>query len=453
MKIALVMCNDMHADLEKANLLLSRISHGDIVTDYTIADTVIVYACAFGKFKSYSVKVIADVRIHAKPNATVIVTGCLAQLCYEDLIGIPGIQVQSFDRLLASFDQIESMHKVIRQNTIIISEGCCHRCTYCVYPQFCGIYKSKPIEQILEEIRDIYDTESTICISGAQETSDYGIDLYHYQAFPQLMKKILDEFPKSQFVIGWFHPSGLSNDLVQTIIEHKNISEIMLHIQHNDSEILKAMNRQYQIEDITTKLERIKQSRPDLIISTEIIVGFPGETDEKFSSLVDYLSRGYFDDIAVASYEKVEGTKAAKMTNQVPKEVAHKRMEIIHEKFNATCYEAPNAEEESETIIDTYLQAYYMLKNMPNKMLTDETMQKYSLIAGVDTLEKFNFDGEFEKIISIISNSRDELACTRAKRILASTYTKEVLEIAYRIIQESDLKPGFKSRAQKILIE
>lgn len=454
MKIALIMCNDMHADLEKANILLAKIPNSDITTDYTIADVIIIYACAFGSNKSYSVKVIADVRMNAKSDAKVIVTGCLAQVFRKDLEYIPNIQVKSFGELLKCFEKKdETTSKSIRQNTVIISEGCLYKCSYCVYPKVCGgKYKSKPIEQIIDEVRVLNETESTICISGAQETSEYGVDLYKKPQISRLMAQIAEEFPNTKFIIGWYNPSRLGN-IVQTIINHDNISEIMLHIEHNDPEILRKMNRSYDIVSISDYLRILREKRPDLIISTEVIVGFPGETDEKFDNLVLYLSQGYFDDIAVASYEKVEGTNAAKMNDQVPKEVANKRMEVIQKRFNATCYPAPSAEEESETINDIYLKAYYLLKGMPKKVLNNEAMQKYSNIAGVDTKSKLEFEKEFEKIVSIISNARDELASKRAKKYLTTVYTKEILTFANEIIQGGAFKPGFKSKAKNILIE
>ncbi len=453
MKIALVMCNDMHADLEKANILLAKIPQSNITTDYTIADVIIIYTCAFGSNRAYSVRVIADVKMHAKPDAKVIVTGCLTKIYREDLEYIPGIQVVDFNNVIKYFENNNSRKKSIKQNTVIISEGCLQQCSYCVYPKLCkSEYKSKPKEQVIEEVKDLYSTESTICISGAQETALYGIDLYNHRAFGELMEIIAKKFPNSQFIIGWFHPNYLK-DIISVIKENENISEIMLHIEHNDREILKAMNRQYNIDELTNNILLLRKCRPDLIISTEVIVGFPGETDEKFTNLVKYLSQGYFDDVAVATYEKVDGTPASKMSNQVPKEVANRRMEVIRKEFNATCYPAPNAEEESETISDTYLKAYYMFKKMPAKILTDEFIQKYSNIAGVDTKVKFEFEKEFEKIVTIISNSRDDLACTRAKKYLASVYTNEVLEFVNEIIEMGAFKQGFKTKAKNILIE
>lgn len=452
MKIALVICNDMHMDIANANNILNHIVQlkgYEVVCDYTIADIVIVVTCAFGPNKMYSMRVIADVRLNAMPDANVIVTGCLVKINSEDLSEIPGINVVPFDELIKSFKTKSLSKQFIPQNKVIISEGCLHRCSYCVYPQLVGIYKSKSMENVLKEVETLYDCESTIYITGAQETSDYGVDLYGQRKFAELMEKIVTNFPNSKYVIGWFHPAGLTDDVMSLIIKHKNIVEIMLHIQHVSPDILAEMNRP-KIGDMDYKINFLKSHRPDLIISTEVIVGFPGETDSQFQELVTYLEKGYFTDIGVASYEPVIGTKAAEMPNQIPKEVKNERMKYIANRFEATCY--PADENSSESVLDEYIKAHSFLKQLPKNILTAESRQKYGYIAGVDTREKMDILTHFNFVFRKISEARSEFEFSKSQKSI-ERYTEEARKMFYTIIENGEFKEALKSRAKRLLLK
>lgn len=452
MKIALVICNDMHMDIANANNILNHIMQlkgYEVVCDYTIADIVILLTCAFGPNKMYSMRVIADVRLNAMPSAKVIVTGCLVKINSDDLSAIPGINVVPFDELIKSFKTKSLSKQFIPQNKVIISEGCLHRCSYCVYPQLVSIYKSKSMEDILKEVEVLYDYESTIYITGAQETSDYGVDLYGQRKFAELMEKIVTNFPNSKYVIGWFHPAGLTDDVMSLIIKNKNIVEIMLHIQHVSPDILAKMNR-VKIEDIDYKINCLKSHRPDLIISTEVIVGFPGETDFQFQELVNYLDKGYFTDIGVASYELVLGTKAAEMQNQIPQRVKNERMKYIANRYEATCY--PADENSSESVLDEYIKANNFLKNLPKNILTAEARQKYGYIAGIDTREKLDILKHFKFVLRTINEARSEFEFSKSLKSL-ECYTGEARRMFLTIIQDADYKEALKYRAKRLLLK
>lgn len=196
-------------DIANANTIVNHLmaTGYEVVCDYTIADTVIILTCAFGPHKMYSVDVIADVRINAKPSAKIIVTGCLEKLCHSDLEAIPGIDVIPLNEVFVTLAKPTTVKQYIPQNKVIISTGCLHKCSYCVYPKIVGMYKSRPMEDILDEIEAMHANESTIYITGAQETADYGVDLYGKRNFAELMRKIVTRFPDCNYVIGWFHPA------------------------------------------------------------------------------------------------------------------------------------------------------------------------------------------------------------------------------------------------------
>ena len=449
-KVAVILCNDMHMDIAKANTLLSSIMQNEayeVVCDYTIADIVIVITCAFGPHKMYSVRAIADVQINCKKDAEILVTGCLLKTIYDVLRAIPGITVISFEELLKKFKSLyEKKINVIPQNKVIISEGCLHKCSYCVYPQIFSGYKSKPIDEVLNEIKELYESESTIYITGAQETSDYGIDLYGKRRFDVLLEQIVTNYPNCNYVIGWFHPAGLTDDVISIIANNPNIIEIMLHIQHVDESILKSMNRT-SFEDTNNKIQKLRNLRSDLLISTEVIVGFPGETEEKFNNLVEYLNRGYFSDIGVASYERVFGTKAALLPNQVPNFEKEKRMNFIKNNFSATIYPAT----ENTFIIGEYLDAHKKLTSMPKNILKDR--QKYNLIAGIDTDAKLDeFYTHLSDVLECVTNARTTFDFERNQKYVFEKYTSEARKFFLSIIQNGDFKDSIKQRAAKLLL-
>lgn len=367
-KYSLIMCSNMHMDIETANELLSINKHIDWVADYTIADVIIIMTCAFGTKKKYSMYVIADAIKNAKANAQIIATGCLTKTNENELKAIPNLEVKSFEEvksMLKSYIPCNIRENTvvckIPQNTVVISKGCLKKCSYCVYPLIEDKYTSKPIEEVLKEVEKMCKSAPVIYISGAHETSDYGIDIYGYRAFPKLLDQICTNFPNCKYVIGWFHPSGLTNEFINVVKKHKDvIVQIMVHIQHINDKLLRLMNRP-SFKTTETRIQKLHKEIPNLKISTEVIVGFPGETEEMFYELVAYLekNREVFSDVGVASFEPVINTKAAQLEGLLSMSVRNERMEIIKKKFNATAYEAPK---DFESLILSYLEACYLLE-------------------------------------------------------------------------------------------
>ncbi len=372
MKYSIILCSDMHMDIDKANFLFEVNSCIEWVSDYKVADVIIIMTCAFGTKKRYSMFVIADVIKSSKPNAKIIAIGCLAKLNKTELKSIPRLEVKSFEEVIEMLRQEQNCNKEscevckIPQDTVIISNGCLKKCSYCVYPLLETKYTSKPIEQVLAEVENLYQKVPIIYISGAHETSDYGIDLYKHRAFPALTEKICTKFQDQKFVIGWFHPDGLTDEMLEILAKHKNVVQIMVHIQHVNNDLLRGMNRP-SFEKTEARIQKLHALRPDLGISTELIVGFPGETEEMFNHLVNYLeiNRSVFTDIGVASYEPVINTKATQLPNLPSLEVRNQRMETIKAKFGATGYEAPK---DFEPLLLSFFEACYLLDKCASKM-------------------------------------------------------------------------------------
>ncbi len=455
-KIAIIMCNDMHMDLERSNILLNYIvqngNYEIVCDDYTIADIVIIQTCAFGNGKRYSMQIIADVRVNANPNAKIIVTGCLLSINQEELKAIPGIEVKSFEELIHMFKKadIHLYKEIVPQNKVIISEGCLKKCSYCVYPLIVGKYISKPMEDILSEVARLYETETNIYLTGAQETSDYGRDLYGKPVFAKLLQKVCTQFPNCNYIIGWFHPAGLTEEMISVIAQNKNVIEIMLHIQHVDETILKNMNRP-TMKFTDERIQKLRKLRPDLAISTEVIVGFPGETQLEFQKLVNYLNKGYFTDIGVASYEQVLGTDASVMENQIPEGIKKERLKFIQTKFKACIYPG-NKDNFTMSIIEEYMKAYELFCHLPKYILNNR--QKYNCIAGVDTKAKTEeWEEILKEILEEIIDSRSDFDFQKRKKYVTEKYTIEARMLFYIMIERGNFKEGIKQRAKKLLLD
>lgn len=396
MNMSLILCSDMHMDIEKANQLISN-SNQEWVSDYTLADIIIIFTCAFGSKKEYSMYVIADVIRNAKPGSRVIATGCLAKINEAELNVIPNLEVKSFEEVkLIVGNSYSSKQKKIWHNKVIISNGCLKKCSYCLYSLLEKTYHSKPIDAVLTEVEDMYQVEDTIYITGAHETSDYGVDLYGKRKFDELLEQICKKFPDCNYVIGWFHPAGLTDQLIDVIAKYKNIVQIMIHLQHVDNQILKDMNRPC-FEWTEERILKLHKVRPDLSISTEFIVGFPGETEDKFYSLCEYIksNQHIFDDIGVASYEPVLNTKAAQLANLPDYSIRNERMEFIKREYGATAYSAPI---DFKPVLSYYLEASYSLALIPNMCIEAKFRQIYPYIAGTDTEFKMKFLENFPKV-------------------------------------------------------
>lgn len=451
--ISIIMCNDMHMDIERVNELISHIhcnKNYKIICDYTKADLVIIITCAFGEGRKNSMYKIADVQKNAKQSSKIIVTGCLVSTNKEELEKIEGIVIKKFEDLKKFFikntsDKEICYRQFIKQNVVVISSGCLKKCNYCVYSLISNNYISKSKEQILKEVEELYNEEITIYISGGLETSDYGIDLYGKRSIASLLDEICTKYPNCNYVIGWFHPSGITTDFLKVLEKNKNITEIMMHIQHVDNKILKSMGRE-TFESIDLKINKLKEIRPDIRLSTEVIVGFPGEGEKEFQKLVEYLDKSQFEDIAVASYEPVKGTKAYNFYNENSKEVRKSRMEYISRRYKAHKYPEP---EDNNSLLENYNMAIKDIRDIP-MILTEKSRQKYPYIAGTDTTKKMQMERIISDTFEKIVNVRDEITMSKLKNWLHYTYTEEFRKYLYLFFKKTNSK--ISTKAKKILL-
>ena len=213
-----------------------------------------------------------------------------------------------------------------------IAEGCDNKCTYCAIPYIRGKYRSRSEEAILSEAQALADDGVKEIIVVAQDTTRYGIDLYGEKRISSLLKKLCLIDGIEWVRIHYSYPEELDDVLIQTIKnEEKIVKYLDIPVQHGSSSVLKRMGRKTSREKLEALIEKLRREIPDITLRTSIIAGFPGETEEEFSELCEFLEKVKFDRVGVFAYSCEEGTPAARMKDQLPTEIKETRRDKVME--------------------------------------------------------------------------------------------------------------------------
>lgn len=220
--------------------------------------------------------------------------------------------------------------KFFYKSGINIMFGCNNFCSYCIVPYVRGRERSREPEEILQEIRRLADDGVVEIMLLGQNVNSYGRNLEHPISFAQLLQEIekIDGIKRIRFMTS--HPKDLSDELIQVMKDSSKICRhLHLPLQAGSNRILQAMNRNYTKEQYLSLVEKIKTAIPDIAITTDIIVGFPGETSEDVNETIEVVKQAGFDNAFTFIYSKRTGTKAAAMEDQVPKEVVKDNFERL----------------------------------------------------------------------------------------------------------------------------
>ncbi len=356
MKLLLVSlgCDKNLVDSEEMLALLSERGY-EITDDEKSAEAAVINTCCFiDAAKKESIEEILSLGKLKKSASlkVLVVTGCMAQRYKEEILkempevdaivgttGISGIA----DAVDAAFegkktvlikDASESRKAVLkrvvstggRHAFLKIAEGCDKNCTYCIIPKIRGHYRSRPMEELTDEARDLVNGGVRELILVAQETTIYGTDLYGRKSLHILLQKLC-EIPGLKWVrILYCYPEEIYPELIRTIADEPKICHYLdLPIQHASDEVLKRMNRRTTREDLEILIGALREEIPDIILRTTLITGFPGETDDDHKELLSFVEKMKFDRLGVFTYSREEGTPASLMKPQVPKKTARKR--------------------------------------------------------------------------------------------------------------------------------
>ena len=212
-----------------------------------------------------------------------------------------------------------------------IAEGCDNRCAYCVIPSLRGRYRSRTMESLLAEAKKLADDGVQELIVIAQDITRYGTDLYHKRMLPELLTELC-KLPFHWVRLHYLYPDELDDALIDVIArEHKILKYIDIPLQHINDRILKAMNRRSTKAEIIALLKKLRERLPGLVLRTSLICGLPGETEEEFEELCDFLRESGIERAGIFQFSPEEGTPAAVMPDQVDPDTAKRRVELLVE--------------------------------------------------------------------------------------------------------------------------
>ena len=279
--------------------------------------------------------------------------------------------------------------------------GCNNFCSYCIVPYVRGREKSREPEAILQEIRELVADGVTEVMLLGQNVNSYGKTLENPITFAQLLQQVeeIEGLKRIRFMTS--HPKDLSDELIETMAKSKKVCHhLHLPMQSGSSRILKIMNRRYDKEKYLELVQKIRTAIPDISLTTDIIVGFPGETEEDFQDTLDVVDKCDFDTAFTFIYSKRSGTPAAKMENQIPEDVVKDRFDrllsLVQEKgrqassrFQGTVQEILVEEESKEKGIYTGRTEYNLLVHFPG---CRDLLGKYVKVR-LDTCKGFYYFG------------------------------------------------------------
>lgn len=359
-KVALVSlgCSKNLVDSEVMLNILSSNSY-KLTQDAKKADVIIVNTCGFiESAKQESIDQIIELgQLKEHGNCKVLIaSGCLAERYKEDLIKeMPELDAVigtgDYKNILEVIESAMAGNKVVKYGNqesidihelprvisttaastyLKIAEGCDNRCTYCIIPKLRGKYRSRKFEDILKEAAELAAHGMKEFNIIAQDTTRYGIDLYGKYRLAEL----LDELSKIEGVewirLLYSYPDEFDEELIHVIASNDKICKYLdIPVQHASNRILKRMGRRTTKEDITALIAKLRSMVPNIALRTSLIVGFPGETEEDFKELVDFVKEIRFDRLGVFTYSREEDTPAFGMEEQVDEETKIKRQERI----------------------------------------------------------------------------------------------------------------------------
>ena len=213
-----------------------------------------------------------------------------------------------------------------------IAEGCSNRCTYCAIPYIRGPYISRKFEDILKEAKMLASKGIKELIVIAQDTTKYGIDLYGKERLAELLKELckIDGFKWIRFL--YAYPESITDELIQVVKENEKICKYFdIPLQHFSDSVLKRMNRKSDSKSIENLINKLRKEIPEVILRTTLMVGFPGETEEDFFELYEFVNRAKFERLGVFKYSKEDGTPASRLKNQIHPKTKQARYKRIME--------------------------------------------------------------------------------------------------------------------------
>ena len=359
-KVALVSLG-CSKNLVDSEVMLKIIGENDytMVAETEKADIVIINTCGFiESAKQESIDAILEAVELKKAGKVIaiVAAGCLAERYNQKLLdlipeldGVIGVgdykningvleKVVLGEKILMSGHQeevdIDDLPRVISTGKysafIKIAEGCDNRCTYCSIPAIRGKYRSRKFEEVIKEAKLLAENGIKEIIVIAQDTTRYGLDLYGEFRLAKLLVE-LEKIEGIKWIrLLYSYPDSFTDELIEVISKSKKICHYLdIPVQHASDKVLKKMARRTSKGAMTELFDKLRKEIPDLVLRTSLIVGFPGESDEDFEELYDFVKDTGFDRMGVFTYSKEEGTPAYRMKNHLPEEIKNSRRDQL----------------------------------------------------------------------------------------------------------------------------
>ena len=346
-------CEKNRIDTEHMLGLLVQAGY-EVDANDELADYVIVNTCSFIQAaREESVRTLVEL---AEANKKIVITGCMAQHFQEQLLdeipeAVALIGTGDYHKIVDVIERTElgeRVTEVSQEPTYIadettpryrtttegvaylrIAEGCDYRCAFCIIPHLRGNQRSRTIESIVAEANQLASEGVREIILISQITTNYGLDIYGEPRLAELIRA-LGEVDIPWVRMHYAYPTGLTPKVMAAMQETLNVLPYLdLPLQHSHPEILRSMNRPWQGRVNDGIIERIKSALPDAVLRTTFIVGFPGETDEQFEHLLQFVQRHEFDHVGVFTFSPEEGTPAYELPNQLPQSVMDARRDAL----------------------------------------------------------------------------------------------------------------------------
>ena len=341
-------------------IILSKLNDAgfQLVSEIEEADVMIINTCGFiESAKQEAIETILEVAEYKKAGliSAIVVTGCLAEryqdeitkempevdavvgigsnndivkICQKALIGIKSNQF--LDKCLLPLSDKRLISTPSHWAYLKISDGCDNRCSYCAIPSIRGKFRSRRIEDVVEEAKTLASWGVKELILIAQDTTKYGLDIYGEYKLDELLKELVEIDGIEWIRLYYCYPERITDSLIDVIAnEEKICNYIDIPLQHANGEVLKNMNRAGDSESYSRLLEKMRKRIPDLALRTTFMVGFPGETDKQFEDLCEFVKQTKFDKMGSFTFSPEEDTPAFNMPDQIDEAVKLRRQEIL----------------------------------------------------------------------------------------------------------------------------
>ena len=409
----------------------------EIESDPEKADIIVINTCGFiNSAKEEAINTILEMAEYKKQKCKyLIVMGCLVQRYYDELIKeLPEvdlfIKIDEYDKLWQKVEKLiendiaeksttktnkkiseieplpmpcsdEFLNRVLTTGKnyayLKIGEGCSNKCTYCAIPYIRGPFVSRKMEDIIEEAKMLAKSGIKELIIIAQDTTKYGVDIYGEPKLAELLEEI-SKIPEIKWIrFLYSYPEGVTDKLIQTVKNNEKICKYFdIPIQHISNNILNKMNRRTNKKEIEDLLNKIRKEIPNVVLRTSLIVGFPGETQEDFEELSEFIKTARFDKLGAFMYSKEDGTPAAKLPEQINGNTKKSRYNKIMKEQQKISSEIMKSKigQEYEVLVEDI--------SFDGKFLIGRTKQDVPEIDGLVFIENENQEDKINQFVKVI---------------------------------------------------